>query len=248
MNYVLKEISKEQIKEAWDKLWPGRDHYYVSDMTYPEKGYDPSIFEKYKPTFWGLYDGDRLIATNSGHKTSETYYRGRGVWVDEDYRRQKLAQIMWKAVADQGKREGCEWLWCLPRQPTFDHVIEFGFERVSDWMPFKFGINAYALYNLTNHNIQKPSPAGSFYAHEKGRTICEVHRELYDVIYDHFYNHEQFTNFENLLQEAYDMAKSMDRKLRQYKNNYDDGWYEKEKLEDVEAKISKRKKRNLEKK
>lgn len=147
MKYSLREISKEQIKEPWDILWPNRDHYYISDMTYPDMGFDKNIFN-YKATYWGLYDGDKIIACNSGHKTSDKYYRGRGVWVHADYRREKLSQVMWKAVADQGRKEGCDWLWCLPRKETFDHVIEFGFDRVTDWLPFKYGMNAYALYKL----------------------------------------------------------------------------------------------------
>lgn len=147
-NYQLREITKEQIKEAWDKLWPGNEHYYISDMTFPDLGNDKEIFTKYKGTYWGLYDGDKLIASNSGHKTSDNYYRGRGVWVDNAYRRQKLSQIMWQAVADQGRREGCEFLWCLPRRPTFSHAEEFGFIRMTEWMTFKHGENAYAVYRL----------------------------------------------------------------------------------------------------
>lgn len=59
------------------------------------------------------------------------------------------------------------------------------------------------------------------------RTICEVHREMYDIICEMNDNNEK-----NLLQEkieeAFNMAKKMDAKLRQYKFNYDDDWWEKE--------------------
>ena len=55
------------------------------------------------------------------------------------------------------------------------------------------------------------------------RTICEVHREIYDILDD-----DETIKFEvkeqviELLEESYLMAKKMNGKLQQYKNNYDD--------------------------
>lgn len=83
------------------------------------------------------------------------------------------------------------------------------------------------------------------YAKTMGRTICEVHRELYDTLDKCFSDHEEFDGMMDKLQEAYSMAKKMDAKLRQYANNYDDGWWEKEKKSVVNEKIKTRKKRNM---
>ena len=58
------------------------------------------------------------------------------------------------------------------------------------------------------------------------RTICEVHRELYDIIVLHFKTSPHFEEITNRLEEAYWMGKRMNAKLRQYKHNYDDGWWE----------------------
>ena len=63
------------------------------------------------------------------------------------------------------------------------------------------------------------------------RTICEVHREIYDIIADSLESGSLRENLENKVEEAFLMAKKMDGKLRQYKNNYDDGWWEKESKE-----------------
>jgi len=63
---------------------------------------------------------------------------------------------------------------------------------------------------------------------QKFRTICEVHREIYDLIYDNMPPGQTKEDIENKLEEAFLMAKKMNAKLRQYKNNYDDGWWEKE--------------------
>jgi len=65
------------------------------------------------------------------------------------------------------------------------------------------------------------------------RTICEVHREIYREL-------KKRNSDEPLLEkleEAFNMAKKMNNKLRQYKHNYDDGWWEKHKLDgDIDLK------------
>lgn len=76
-----------------------------------------------------------------------------------------------------------------------------------------------------------------------GRTICEVHREIYDIFCEHLEDHEKFDEMSDKLNEAYQMAKKMDAKLRQYKNNYDDNWWEQERLEVIKEKINSRVKR-----
>lgn len=58
------------------------------------------------------------------------------------------------------------------------------------------------------------------------RTICEVHREIYDLVCDHMPDSKDKETIENKLEEAFNMAKKMEKKLRQYKFNYDDGWWE----------------------
>ena len=57
------------------------------------------------------------------------------------------------------------------------------------------------------------------------RTICEVHRELYDIAHENLQG-DILKTFEEKIEEAYVMAKKMDGKLRQYKNNYDEDWWE----------------------
>ncbi|OEU68394.1 MAG: hypothetical protein BBJ57_02190 [Desulfobacterales bacterium PC51MH44] len=56
------------------------------------------------------------------------------------------------------------------------------------------------------------------------RTICEVHREIYNIVIGKDCVDEEIIH---LLEEAFDMAKRMSKKLRQYYSNYDNGWWEK---------------------
>lgn len=74
------------------------------------------------------------------------------------------------------------------------------------------------------------------------RTICEVHREIHDIlINDKSISDEVSDKLTELLQEAYVMAKKMNNKLRQYKNNYDEGWWEKNR--NIKEKLQKRNKK-----
>lgn len=78
---------------------------------------------------------------------------------------------------------------------------------------------------------------------QKFRTICEVHREIYDLIYE-LPDSERKNQIEEKLEEAFLMAKKMNAKLRQYKNNYDDGWWERESQEIRNEKYKLRNQRN----
>ena len=68
------------------------------------------------------------------------------------------------------------------------------------------------------------------------RTICEVHREIYDILIDEYPNEQVL----ELLNESFVMAKKMNLKLRQYKNNYDDGWWEKSRKKIINEKLKRR--------
>lgn len=69
-----------------------------------------------------------------------------------------------------------------------------------------------------------------------GRTICEIHREMYDILFEDLTS-DRREEVLSRLEEAYGMAKKMDAKLRQYKNNYDDNWWEQERASVIEEKL-----------
>jgi len=56
-------------------------------------------------------------------------------------------------------------------------------------------------------------------------TICEVHRQLRREIVG-----QVSPKAMDLLQTAFDMGKKMDNKLRQYKNNWSEGWWKENRL------------------
>jgi hypothetical protein len=73
------------------------------------------------------------------------------------------------------------------------------------------------------------------------RTICETIREIYDIA--------GVVKEEDLREEIkarlyiiFDMAKRMNKKLREYKHNWDEGWWEAN--ADYEKDLKRREKRN----
>lgn len=67
------------------------------------------------------------------------------------------------------------------------------------------------------------------------RTICEVHREIYREIHNLYHNNKidkkECDSITEKLEEAFNYAKKMNNKLRQYKFNYDEGWWEQHRLD-----------------
>ena len=60
------------------------------------------------------------------------------------------------------------------------------------------------------------------------RTICDVHREIYQALREH---PEVRAKMLALLKTAFGMGKKMNNKLRQYKKRYDAGWWELHRLD-----------------
>jgi len=74
------------------------------------------------------------------------------------------------------------------------------------------------------------------------RTICEVHREIYDLLIEDKPAEKDVVNkVIELLDEAYVMGKKMNYKLRQYKENYDDDWWKKMRSEVINERLDRRK-------
>lgn len=73
-------------------------------------------------------------------------------------------------------------------------------------------------------------------------TICEMHRELYDLAHANL-SGAALQTFTEKLEAAYLMGKKMHAKLRQYNGHYDTGWYVRQLPEIVAEKLALRSKR-----
>lgn len=155
MTLLTKQITFDEILPIWkNKLWPNRQSAIepMSAMTWPFEGdpqpYNMSIFE-YEPTFWGVFDGDKLVGVNSGHRTTDLQYRSRGIWVDPDYRGLGLAETLFSMLQNQAIIEECEMIWSIPRKTALKAYTKFGFETVGGFIETETAdANIYAFKRL----------------------------------------------------------------------------------------------------
>jgi len=105
---------------------------------------------KYEPIFFCIRDNNKIIGVNSGFRTEYKVYRSRGLYVNNLYRNQGLAQILLGSVVERGKREGCSWIWSLPRKTALPVYNKSGFIKVGDWIEdgVEFGPNCLAVLKL----------------------------------------------------------------------------------------------------
>lgn len=152
---ICKKIDFETILPIWQtKLWPKRASAIepMSAMTWPFEG-DPqpinmSIFE-YEPTFWAVYDGDKIVGVNSGHRTTDFQYRSRGIWVDPDYRGKGIADTLFGMLQNQALVEGCEMIWSIPRKTALRAYTKFGFQTVGGFIETETAdANIYAMKRI----------------------------------------------------------------------------------------------------
>jgi GNAT superfamily N-acetyltransferase len=133
-------LNFKTIESIWStKLWPSRTSAIESHsaMTWPFEGNPDSIdmdIFNYPATFWGVYLDNKLVGVNSGHKTTDEQYRSRGIWVNPEYRKRGVAQMLFLMTAHQAKIEGCEMLWSIPRKTALPAYTKFGFETVGDYI------------------------------------------------------------------------------------------------------------------
>jgi GNAT superfamily N-acetyltransferase len=148
-------IPFEVIEQVWcEKLWLGRTSAIESHsaMTWPYDAnpheYDMAIFN-YPATFFAAYNGSKIIGVNSGHKTKDTLYRSRGLWVDPSYRKQGIAQLLFGSTETQAKLEGCSAVWSIPRKTALPAYQRFGFETAGGFFGTETSdANIYVIKNL----------------------------------------------------------------------------------------------------
>lgn len=140
-------VTFEEILPLWaNKLWPGRispieTHSAMKFLG----GYDMSYFEY--PACFILAKVDGVpIGCLSGHATGSLWYRSRGLWVDEHFRRNSVAASMMKKLFLTAQTQGCQWIWTVPRVSSMPFYQNQGFVRASEDFDrdMEFGPNCYA--------------------------------------------------------------------------------------------------------
>lgn len=101
------------------------------------------------PTFFGIKEYGKLVAVNSGHMTRNGYYRSRGLWVDESYRKQGLTYLLFNALFEQATTEKAKFVWSLPRKDSIGAYIKNGFNIIGEPTDeFELGSHYYVTKDL----------------------------------------------------------------------------------------------------
>jgi len=154
--FVVQQITFEQILPIWkNKLWPNRvskieTHSAMTwPSSHPNQPYDINVFT-YPVYFFGSYKNDRLIGVNSGHLTSPTEFRSRGLWVDPEFRGMGLAKQLLEKTIQQAIQSNASLIWSLPRITSLDTYHSVGFITVGEVIDegVEFGPNIYCCLSL----------------------------------------------------------------------------------------------------
>jgi GNAT superfamily N-acetyltransferase len=81
-----------------------------------------------------VYIDNQLVGVNSGHRTSDTQYRSRGIWVDPAHRGKGVAQQLFMMTEYQAQVENCEMIWSIPRKTALSAYTNFGFQTVGGFI------------------------------------------------------------------------------------------------------------------
>jgi len=164
--FVIHTIDFDIISAVWkQQLWTNRKSEIcpMSSMQFLG-GTDMSIYEKYVPSFWAVFDNDNIIGVNSGFATADTRYRSRGIWVDPDYRNKGIAQLLFGQIDKQAKQENKSVCWSIPRKTALPAYEKAGYVKCSDWFNegMEFGPNCYVKKSIFHGKTGYPHSQGSF--------------------------------------------------------------------------------------
>jgi len=151
---LIKRVDFETIKPIWEtQLWPDRISPVESHsaMTWPgtsKSKHDMAIFN-YPAYHWAVYINEQIVGVNSGHLTSDTEFRSRGLWVHPDFRRQGIAHTLFVMLKTQAKNSKANLIWSIPRETALPVYTDFGFTTIGQFFKTETSENnIYAFIRL----------------------------------------------------------------------------------------------------
>lgn len=155
---MIKEITFELILEYWSKyLWSEyvqqglkinrvntttQEKYFYSVLNHRDQ---EQVEFCIKPTYIAYFSDDNIIGVESGYKTNIDYYRVRGLWVDENYRREGIATEMIDYLANKSKEK---YLWTIPRENALGFYTKYGFTITGLSAKTIYGQNYFAVKEI----------------------------------------------------------------------------------------------------
>lgn len=140
MNLVIEESDFATIHKIWSEyLWPGRESKIeplsaISD----DLSIDINIF-RFKAYYLICKLKGNIIGVLSGHPTSESNYRLRGLFVAEEFRNQGVGTLLMQKQIEYAKSLNMKCVWLLGRIYREPLYTSLGFEVVCQTEKFEFG-------------------------------------------------------------------------------------------------------------
>lgn len=132
---MLVNIDYSTITEIWrTDLWPDRTSSIepASALCYLTGKYNLANIE-FTPTFFAYMVDGRIAGVNSGHKTINSGYRSRGLYVYPEFRGQGIGIKLLEATVVQAKQEHSVFVWSLPRRSSWRTYQRVGFKLDTEW-------------------------------------------------------------------------------------------------------------------
>jgi GNAT superfamily N-acetyltransferase len=133
--YIIKRINTTTQKNYFYRV--------ISMLNLDQKQLEKMI----TPIYIGYFVDGKVVAVESGYKTNIDYYRVRGLWVNEKYRRSGVAT---KLVSWFESRCKEKYLWTLPRHGALEFYLNYGFKVTGLSEKTLYGQNYFAVKEIRN--------------------------------------------------------------------------------------------------
>ena len=143
---ILK-IKWEEVVPLWRQLWYPKDDIQKRSGRLLLFGFDRSIItdDSIEVTYFGADIDGKIVGVNSGFSPKPFEYRSRGLYVLPEYRKQGIAQELFQATENEGKKGEYMTLWSIPRKSALPAYLKFGFKLLSDFHNGEFGQNCFVM-------------------------------------------------------------------------------------------------------
>lgn len=165
MEKTIKEISFDEIKYYWRNfLWSKFNESnstdletHKTDLT-TQKNYSYILFDHLnrefieriqKPIYIACFINNKIVGVESGYQTNTDYYRLRGLWVDDKYRRQGIATMLVRYLEERTNKT---YIWTIPRESALNFYLNYGFKVVNE---YKESIYGKTFFVIKKNNFDK---------------------------------------------------------------------------------------------
>lgn len=154
MQGFVQELTFDQIKTIWQlHLWPQRQSPIEANSALEPDMTISMENMKEEACHLGWVEDHIIRGVVSGHQTRQRAFRVRGLWVEEDCRRQGVAKQLIHVLESWAAQRGCQKLWTFPRVSSERAYQRLGFQILHKVEGLEFGPHSLAVKMLANQPL-----------------------------------------------------------------------------------------------